>query len=31
MAYDSVVGHILIFGGQSGTKLLNDTWVLVPR
>jgi hypothetical protein len=31
MAYDTVVGHIMIFRGQNGTKLLNDTWMLVPR
>jgi hypothetical protein len=30
MAYDAALGHVVIFGGASGNKLLNDTWELKP-
>jgi hypothetical protein len=30
MAYDEALDHIILFGGQNGNVLLNDTWQLNP-
>jgi len=30
MAYDEALGHVILFGGQNGNVLLNDTWELRP-
>ncbi len=31
MAYDAALGHIVLFGGQDGNVLLNDTGSFAPR
>jgi hypothetical protein len=30
MVYDAALNRIILFGGQNGNLLLNDTWELVP-
>jgi hypothetical protein len=30
MAYDEVLGHVILFGGQNNNMLLNDSWELTP-
>jgi hypothetical protein len=30
IAYDVALGHAIIFGGQDGNLLLNDTWEFTP-
>ncbi len=30
MAYDEALGHVVLFDGQDGNLLLNDTWQLRP-
>ena len=29
MAYDPILGHVILFGGQDNNKLFNDTWELI--
>jgi len=29
MAYDAVLGHVILFGGQDSNGLFNDTWELI--
>jgi hypothetical protein len=31
IAYDEAIGKTVVFGGQLGSKLLRDTWILEAR